>query len=363
MTSIPRWIILLLSAILFIAFAFYFSNIITYLVIAGLLSLVGQPLMEFIARRNIRRFIMPRALAAILTMALMLLVTLLFLSVFVPLIVKEANVIASIDTAQLSAAFEQPLRAIESFLKEAGLLKDESLSQNIQQRLKSLISFTNVSDLLGTVAGITGNIFISFVSVTFILFFFLKEKNLFYNIIMALIPDEHDEKMDRAFHGIKRMLTRYFLGILAQITILFIILLIGLAIIGVKNALLLAFFGAILNIIPYAGVIIAVALGIIVSVAEAFPIELYPGMFWLAVKVGIVFWLAQLIDNFITQPLIFSSSVKAHPLEIFLVILAGGTAGGVFGMVLAVPAYTVLRVMAKEFFSEFKIVRDLTGEM
>ena len=363
MSAFPRWLLFLLSAILFIAFAWYFSNIVTYLLIAGLLSLVGQPLMEFIAARKIKRLTVPRSIAALTTMGLMLLLTLLFMSIFIPLIVKEANVIAGIDVSQLSATFEQPVRSVEAFLKNAGVLKEESLNQYIQQKLKSLISFTSVSDLLGTVVGVTGNIFVSFVSVSFILFFFLKEKDLFYKIISALVPGEHEQKMDRAFHGVKRLLTRYFLGIIAQIIILAVILTIGLSIVGVKNALLIAFFGSLLNIIPYVGVIIAVALGIIVSVAEAFPLALYPGMLWLAFKVGLVFWLAQLIDNFITQPLIFSSSVRAHPLEIFLVILAGGTAGGVLGMVLAVPAYTVLRVIAKEFFSEFKIVRELTGEM
>lgn len=363
MRSFPRWLILLLSALLFIAFTWYFSNIVSYLLIAGILSLIGQPLMEFIAGRKIKRVAVPRSVAALMTMTLMLLLTLLLLSIFIPLIIREANKIAAMDVAQLSAAFEQPVRSIEAFLKNAGLLKEESLHQYMQLKLKSFISFTSVSNILGTIVGVTGNVFLSFVSVSFILFFFLREKDLFYKIISALVPDEHEQKMDRAFHGVKRLLTRYFLGILFQVVILGVLLTIGLSIAGIKNALLIAFFGALLNIIPYLGVIIAVALGFILSVAEAFPIAPYPGMLMLALRVGLVFWLAQLIDNFIVQPLVFSSSVKAHPLEIFLVILAGGTAGGMFGMVLAVPAYTVVRVIAKEFFSEFKIVRELTAEM
>ena len=71
----------------------------------------------------------------------------------------------------------------------------------------------------------------------------------------------------------------------------------------------------------------------------------------------------QLLDNFILQPQIFSASVKAHPLEIFICVLVGAKIGGILGMVLAIPVYTVLRVIAKVFLSEFKIVQKITGGM
>jgi len=68
----------------------------------------------------------------------------------------------------------------------------------------------------------------------------------------------------------------------------------------------------------------------------------------------------QLLDNFILQPNIFSKSVKAHPLEIFIVVLMGAKIGGIIGMVVAIPIYTVLRVLAKVFLSEFKVVQSIT---
>ena len=73
-----------------------------------------------------------------------------------------------------------------------------------------------------------------------------------------------------------------------------------------------------------------------------------------------VFAMMQLLDNFILQPNIFSKSVKAHPLEIFVIILIGAKLGGVMGMILAIPAYTIFRVIAKVFLSEFKIVQSIT---
>lgn len=69
------------------------------------------------------------------------------------------------------------------------------------------------------------------------------------------------------------------------------------------------------------------------------------------------------IDNILFQPLIYSSSVKAHPLEIFLVILAAGNMAGIVGMFLAIPTYTIIRVVAKEFFENMKLVRKLTENL
>ena len=74
----------------------------------------------------------------------------------------------------------------------------------------------------------------------------------------------------------------------------------------------------------------------------------------------VAYFVAQLIDNFIYQPLIFSKSVRSHPLEIFLVIIIGGILFGVLGMIIAVPAYTTLRVILKEFFGDVKWVKALT---
>ena len=73
-----------------------------------------------------------------------------------------------------------------------------------------------------------------------------------------------------------------------------------------------------------------------------------------------IFIVTQFIDNYVFQPLIYSNSVKAHPLEIFIVILLAGQISGIFGILIAVPAYTVLRVIASEFISGSKLVQRLT---
>ena len=72
---------------------------------------------------------------------------------------------------------------------------------------------------------------------------------------------------------------------------------------------------------------------------------------------------AQLIDNFIYQPLIYSTSIKAHPLEIFIVLLMAGHIGGTIGMLVAVPAYTIVRVIAIRFFYRFKPIQRLVPDL
>jgi predicted PurR-regulated permease PerM len=67
-----------------------------------------------------------------------------------------------------------------------------------------------------------------------------------------------------------------------------------------------------------------------------------------------------LVDGFIIQPYIFSNSVKAHPLEIFIVTLMAGTLGGIFGMVIALPVYTIIRIIAGEFLSHLKFFRKIS---
>ena len=74
-----------------------------------------------------------------------------------------------------------------------------------------------------------------------------------------------------------------------------------------------------------------------------------------------IFIVTQLVDNFLLQPYIYSTSIKASPLEIFIVLIIAGHLGGILGMLIAIPTYTVIRVIASKFFSNVKAIRRLTG--
>jgi predicted PurR-regulated permease PerM len=133
-----------------------------------------------------------------------------------------------------------------------------------------------------------------------------------------------------------------------------------LAIFKVENAFIIAFLCALLNLIPYLGPIIGGFLMMILTMTSFIAADFSTVILPKTIFVMIGFTIGQLIDNFFSQPFIFSNSVKSHPLEIFIVILASGTLLGPIGMIIAIPLYTTLKVISQEFLSQNKIVKSLT---
>ncbi|RYZ80174.1 MAG: AI-2E family transporter, partial [Proteobacteria bacterium] len=173
----------------------------------------------------------------------------------------------------------------------------------------------------------------------------------------------HEEKFLNSFEKMNHLLSRYFIGLLLQLTVIFVLYLIVLLIFGVQNALIIAFLCALLNIIPYVGPLIGSVLAAVLTMMSNLGSDFQSEILPTTIYVMIGFWIVQVIDNNLTGPLIFSSSVNSHPLEIFLVILIAGFLFGILGMVIAVPMYTILKVVAKEFFPEYKIVKLLTRDI
>ena len=179
-------------------------------------------------------------------------------------------------------------------------------------------------------------------------------------MIQSLVPNEYEAKSAHAIDQTSKLLIRYFSGILLQMAIVTLLVAVPLRVMGIDNALLIAFFAAILNVIPYIGPIIGALFGVVITLSSNPSAPFYSEMMPEMIRVLSVFIIMQIIDNFVLQPIIFSKSVKAHPLEIFLVVLIGAKLGGILGMVLAIPVYTVFRVIGKVFLSEFKVIQNLT---
>ncbi|MBK7872406.1 MAG: AI-2E family transporter [Saprospiraceae bacterium] len=191
----------------------------------------------------------------------------------------------------------------------------------------------------------------------------MREPGLFFNFMVALVPAKHEQQIRDVLNDISTMLTRYFGGVALQIFLIAVYVSIFLSILGVKNAILIGFFAALMNLIPYLGPALGGGIGILISVSANLDADFTTVILPMMIKVLVVFWTVQMLDNYFLTPYIFSSTVLAHPLEIFITILVGAKIGGVVGMVLAIPAYTVLRVVAREFLSRFKIVKRITGRL
>ena len=359
-----RTVALLVSLVLMAALFWYLSDIVMFAVLAWLVSMLGQPLMRFFKKIKIWKFQIGPNLAAGLTLITFFLGLALIVMIFVPSIIEQVNNIANVDYAALAKALDQPLVNLQNQLASYGLMDaNVPIEQQLRQRLTSDFEPSSIKNYVTSFFSAAGNIGVTVGAVAFISFFFLQEQGIFVNFLSSLMPSQYDEQVKRALSDIAKNLQLYFRGLMLQMLCFSVMVTLALWVLGVKNALLIGIFAGLMNIIPYVGPIIGMAFGVIFTLSSNLDHDFYSQTVPMLVKVVAVFFGAQLIDNNFTQPYIFSSTLKTHPLEIFFMVLIGAKIGGVAGMVLAIPAYMVIRVIASVFLSEFHIVQNLRQRM
>lgn len=250
----------------------------------------------------------------------------------------------------------------DSLLHEYNKLR---LQKMLEKRLVSIFDITQVTGMFSSIFGLITQVFIGVFAVTFIAFFFLKDKNLFANMVLALTPERYERQAMVIMNESRKMLSRYFIGLVLELILVMFMTSVGLMIIGfeIRTAITIGFFCGFFNVIPYLGPILGGAFGILLGITTHLDLDVQTELLPLILKMLAVFSISQFIDNWILQPMIFSNSVNAHPLEIFIVLLIFGAIGGIPGMVFAVPGYSFLRIIARQFFNNFKLVRSLTRNM
>jgi predicted PurR-regulated permease PerM len=341
-----------------------FSFMIVWVLIAAVISFIGHPMVRFFDKIHVKKIRIPHSVSTLLSLVVIVLIFFSLLAIFVPLIVEQAETISKIDVTRLAANMQGPMQWLNDELHRFGLIPYEQTMQDfILIKAKSLVNLGSVTSVINNFFSVAGTIFVGLFSVLFIAFFFMKDEKMFETGLLLIIPEKHHEATLKVIDDSKELLMRYFIGVILEVFCVMTIITIGLWIFGVKNALLIGFFGGIMNIIPYLGPIIGSLIGIMLGVTAMLATGVYHELLPLIAKLGGVFLVANIIDNNILVPYIYSSSVKAHPLEIFFVIIMGGSLAGILGMLLAIPVYTVLRVIAKEFFQQFRIVKKLTNKI
>lgn len=346
--------IAILAGIALLLFILYkIQSVIIYIVVAAVISLIGRPLVLFLRRRLKFR----NTLAVIITILFMLGIFVGLISMFIPLVVEQSHNLSLLNIEALQENIEALYIEISNYFAVNNIDMEQTLKDS---NILSKLEFAAIPDFLNAVAGTLGSFSIGLFSVLFISFFLLKDSRLLEGGIMAFTPDDKEQRLKKSLEKIKDLLSRYFIGLLLQILILFVIYTIILLIFGIDNAIAIAFLCALLNLIPYIGPLIGGVLMLILSMTSNLGEDFNHVILPTTLYVMIGFAAGQLIDNFFSQPFIFSSSVRSHPLEIFLIIIIGGLLFGVMGMIVAVPFYTAIKVILKEFLSENKIVKSLT---
>lgn len=346
------------------ALIYFFPDIFLYFAIAIIISMLGRPLCEMLKKIHIKKFYLGNAISAVLTMVILFMIFSTIFLFIIPIVNKEITILSNIDTKAITEYFEKPAENFYNILIQYNIIRpEENILQMIEDKIYSIINWDNFSMIVGSIVSKTSSIVVGTFSVLFLTFFLLRDPNIVHNIFMAITPDNKTMRMKKILSDSRIMLTRYMFGLIAELLCMMILIFLGLTIFGIENALIIAVLGGFMNIIPYLGPLMGGFIGVIIGIISNLGINAYDMILPNTLEIIGVFIAANAVDNFVLQPTIYSKSVFAHPIEIFLVILMAGNIGGVIGMIIAIPSYTLIRIVAKQLLSEFKFIELLTKNL
>lgn len=350
------------------AILWYFRSVLAYILIAVVVSLIAKPLMGVLQKIQIKGKKIPDWLLAAFSITTVLAVLISILASVIPIVSGIVKDISMVNIEGAAKGIAVPLAEFNGFLRNIfpQLGNDFRIEVTILDELQKIFNVSMFSSVLGSAASFVTNLAIGLFSVVFIGFFFIKDNGLFTEIVCAVVPDRHEKTTEKAISDIGYLLSRYFIGVTFEMIGVALINFLGLMFIarmGFNASLGIAVLTGILNVIPYVGPFIGIVLGTTLSILLKYtslsPIGLDVN-FWVFVAILIaILYFTQLVDNFVYQPLIYSTSIKSKPLEIFIVLLIAGNIGGPLSLIIAIPCYTVVRVIAFRFFSHIKAIKRL----
>ena len=338
----------------------YLWKVVLYVIVAAVLAIVGRPLVKRLLKFTILKRHMSRSVAAAITLLTMWVIFGALCALFIPLIFGKVNELASVEWDGVMAMVEESLHNVELTIERLLSIEVTDIGLTFKRFVLSIIDVDYVKTF-ASVASLLTSVAIAFFSISFITFYFLKEDGLFYQSVALFFPDRYRQNLFNALDSITALLSRYFGGLMVESMSLMVIISIVMLLFGMSasDALIIGLIMGVMNVIPYAGPV----MGCIVAVCMGVLSPIDGNVIHTAVVIVSTIVAVKLIDDFIIQPTLYSARVQAHPLEVFLVILIAGYIGGIWGMLLAIPLYTVVRVFAREFFSEYSLVKKLTSQM
>ncbi len=315
-----------------------------------MLSITINPVNNWICNIRIFKYNINKTIAALISLTIMSSCFSLLGFALSPLIIEEIQIISSIEAKEilnfLTIVTEQINYNFEVF--------------NIQQKanlidLINIINIDSITNIFQSMLEILGNMFMAIFSILFISFFLIRDKDILKEKVilnLSLLTPKSKEKTNTIIYFIRR----YFIGLCGQTTILFILFGIGMSILKIPNPWALAVFASVINIIPYFGPLIGLAFTSIIVGTIYIDQNMIEMILPLLIKSFFLFGTIQSIDNFLIQPTIYSKALNVHPLEIFFVALSAGLIGGLIWMIIAMPVYSILRIIFSELLVNFQKV-------
>ena len=368
--KLARYIMWAAAAAIIISFCWYFRSVLVYIILAAVVSLLARPVMKLLRKIKVKGKSAPDWLLAILSLILILGI---FLGIVTQVIPVVSSIIQSVSGNLQTASFNASeiarwMDKLNIWLIDRfpTLGRDFKLQEALVTWLKNAFDMSSITSVVGSVASALGSFGVGLFSVVFIGFFFIKDDKLFRRIVGSLVPDKVEDEAIQAIGDIEHLLSRYFGGLLIEVLGVATLNFLGLwliAKIGFYPAIGIAFMAGLLNVIPYVGpwigAAIGVVLGLVLKFSSAAALGVFPNFWIILITLVAIFAVTQMVDNFFFQPFIYSTSIKSTPLEIFIVLLMAGHVGGILGMLVAIPTYTVIRVVAARFLKGFKPVKRL----
>lgn len=363
--KLAKYILIAAGIAIAAALCWWFKNVLIYILVAVVVSLIAKPIVSLMKKISIKGRRLPDWLLA----AISLIMVLGMIGAFIFLLFPLANgILQGINFDQTVRGIAVPLSDLNQWLRQAfpKLGDDFRIEVAATEELVKFLDLSAFSSWVGSAASIISSAAVAIFSISFISFFFIKDDGLFTDIVCSMVPDKHEPTTQKAIEDIGNLLSRYFIGVTIEVIGVALLNFLGLwliARIGINGAISIALITGILNVIPYIGPLMGCVLGtslaLIIKFSSIVPLGLDMGLWGFAAVVLAILCFTQIIDNILYQPVIYSTSIKSKPLEIFLVLLIVGHIGGPFAMIVAIPLYTVVRVIAFRFFRHVKAIRRL----
>lgn len=318
-------IIKIIGIFLILGFLYLIRDVLIIVFISGILAAALNPMVNFLQRKKI-----PRIIAILFIFLILLSILGLIITAIIPIFTEQFS--------QIIENFPQWKEKISG-----QFLKMENWGFNAQDFLQNWGNKNAAQvgeDIFSKIINIFGSL-ITFISILVIVFYLLLEVEAIKKIIQSIIPNKFQSYTAKLFIQMQNKISLWLRGQLILCLIIGILSYIGLLILGVKYALLLALIAGIFECIPYLGPI----LGAIPAIFLAFIQNPLTGFL-----VIILYLIIQQLENTLLVPKIMSKTVGLNPVIILVVFLIGGKLYGPIGALLAIPVATALSVLIKDYF-------------
>ncbi len=333
----------LVAFVLLVIFLYLVRDLLLMIFVAIVIASGLDPMIDYFHKRKI-----PRTISLLVVYIFLIAIITLIIYVLVPPIIEQIQ--------QLIVILPQYFEIVSDYLGKNFNIFEEEVS-NFEEVTKSLTGkfgdfATNIYD---TLSGFLGGL-LTLIIILVLSFYFTVEEDNFKKFITSITPTKHRLYIEDLVKRIQRQIGLWLRGQLTLGLIVGVLIFIGLSVLDVRYALILALLAAIFEIVPYIGPILAAIPAVFLAFNQS------PTTGFLVIGLYLI---VQQIENHIIVPKVMGKTVGLNPLVVILVILVGSKIAGIMGAILAVPIATALQVFLRDIFEmkDAKEVAKLQDQM